>query len=142
MPAKQQPASLRHSTAADTTAAVDAFMATLDAPRKGQVQALREAILAVDPSIAEGIKWNAPSFRTQEYFASFNLRGKQGPMLILHLGAKARDLPDGGIRIEDPAGLLKWLGKDRAQVVFTDADDVRARIPALQAILRQWIRCA
>lgn len=140
MTAKKPPATTRHSTAADTTAAVDAFMATLDAPRKTQVQLLRQAILAIDPSIAEGIKWNAPSFRTQEYFATFNLRGKQGPMLILHLGAKARELPEGGLGIDDPTGLLKWLGKDRAQVVFDD--DVHSRIPALQAILRQWIRCA
>lgn len=131
----------RHASAADTTPAVDAFMASLDDPRKPQLQALREAILAVDPAIAEGIKWNAPSFRTHEYFATFNLRGKQGLMLILHLGAKARTLPAGGLVIDDPHGLLTWLGKDRAQVVFTDADALQARIPALQAVLRQWIRC-
>lgn len=130
----------RHATAADTTAAVDAFMAALSNPRKPQLQALREAILAVDPAIAEGIKWNAPSFRTHEYFATFNLRGKQGLMLILHLGAKARALPAGGIAIDDPQGLLTWLGRDRAQVVFADAADVQARIPALQAVLRQWVR--
>ncbi|TDK23749.1 DUF1801 domain-containing protein [Luteimonas aestuarii] len=131
----------RHATRADTSAAVDAFMASLDDPRKPQLQVLREAILAVDPAIAEGIKWNAPSFRTDEYFATFNLRGKAGLMLILHLGAKARDLPAGGLDIEDPQRLLTWLGNDRAQVVFADAKAVDARIPTLRAILRQWIGC-
>jgi hypothetical protein len=130
----------RHATAADTSAAVDAFMAALDDPRKLQVQALREAILAVDPAVAEGIKWNAPSFRTHEYFATFHLRGKPGLMLILHLGAKARALPEGGLGIDDPERLLTWLGKDRAQVVFADATAVSAGIPALQALLRQWIQ--
>lgn len=129
----------RHGTGADTTAAVDAFMAGLDHPHKAAIQALREAILAVDPSIAEGIKWNAPSFRTHEYFATFHLRAKAGVALILHLGAKRRALPADGLGIDDPQGLLQWLGEDRALASFADAADARARIPALQAVLRQWI---
>ena len=127
-------------TAADTTAAVDAFMAALGHPFKAEIETLRRAILAVDPSIAEGIKWNAPSWRTTEYFATTHLRSKVGLGLILHLGAKARALPEGGLAIEDPTGLLKWLGKDRAQVEFSSAVDLQARLPALQALLGQWIQ--
>ena len=101
-------------TAADTTEAVDAFMMSLDHPFKAEMEAVRRVILGVDPSIAEGIKWSAPSFRTVEYFATFHLREKVGFSVILHLGAKARD----GARpvIPDPTGLLRWLGKDRAIV--------------------------
>ena len=127
-------------TAADTTAAVDTFMAALAHPFKAEVETLRKAILAVDPSIAEGIKWNAPSWRTREYFATTHLRSKTGLGLILHLGAKARELPEGGLAIADPSGLLKWLGKERAQVEFSSAADLAARLPALQAVLSQWIR--
>ncbi|WP_457445033.1 DUF1801 domain-containing protein [Roseateles sp. P5_E4] len=127
-------------TTADTTAAVDRFMATLDHPFKPEIEALRRAILAVDPSIAEGIKWNAPSWRTSDYFATTHLRSKTGLGLILHLGAKARELPEGGLQITDPAGLLKWLGKDRAQVEFTSAVDFTAKLPALQAVLKGWLR--
>ena len=127
-------------TAADTTAAVDQFMATLDHPFKAEIQALRQAIPAVDPSIAEGIKWNAPSWRTTEYFATTHLRSKAGLGLILHLGAKARALPEGGLAIDDPTGLMKWLGKDRAQVEFSAAADLQAKLPALQALLKQWIQ--
>jgi hypothetical protein len=119
-------------TAADTTAAVDAFMAALDHPFKAEIEVLRRAIAAV-------IKWNAPSWRTTEYFATTHLRSKAGVGLILHLGAKARALPEGGLQIADPAGLLKWLGKDRAQVEFTSSADLAARLPALQAVIRQWI---
>ncbi|KQV96142.1 DUF1801 domain-containing protein [Pelomonas sp. Root1237] len=122
------------------TAAVDQFMATLDHPFKAEIEALRQALLALDPSIAEGIKWNAPSWRTSEYFATTHLRSKTGLGLILHLGAKARELPEGGLQITDPAGLLKWLGKDRAQVEFTSAVDFTAKLPALQAVLKGWIR--
>lgn len=126
-------------TDADTTAAVDKFMAALDHPFKEEIAALRQTLVDVDPSIAEGIKWNAPSWRTTEYFATTHLRAKTGFGLILHLGAKARELPEGRLAIADPTHLLKWLGKDRAQVEFTTAADFSAKLPAVQAIIRQWI---
>jgi hypothetical protein len=125
-------------TSADSTDAVDQFMKALEHPFKKEIAALRSAILAVDPSITEGVKWNAPSFRTKEYFATTNLRAKDGVGLILHLGAKVRDLPKGGVKISDPDGLLKWLGKDRAAVEFP-ASELKSKTRALQAVLRQWI---
>ena len=79
-----------HQTAADTSAAVDAFMATLEHPCTALIEALRRIILRADPSIAEGIKWKSPSFRTGEYFATVNLRAKAGIGLILHFGAKVQ----------------------------------------------------
>ena len=127
-------------TPADTTAAVDQFMAAIDHPFKPEIETLRRAIPAVDASIAEGIKWNSPSWRTTEYFATTHLRSKAGLALILHLGAKARALPEGGLLVDDPTGLLKWLAKDRAQVEFASAADFAARLPALQAVLKAWIR--
>ena len=66
---------------------MDAFLASLDHPFLREILALREIILGADPSIVEGIKWNAPSFRTSEYFATFHLRARDGVQLILHRGA-------------------------------------------------------
>jgi len=128
-----------HETRTDSTDAVDEFMKTLEHPFKSEIEMLRRAILAVDPAVAEGIKWNSPSFRTGEYFATTNLRARAGIGLILHLGAKVRDLPGGGVKIADPAGLLKWLGKDRAMVEFTTRNELKQKTSALQAVLRQWI---
>lgn len=136
MPASKRPP---HSTAQDTTAAVDQFMTELRHPFKAEIEALRRAVLAVDPSIAEGIKWNAPSYRTSEYFATTHLRAKTGIGLVLHLGAKAREFPSGSLAISDPGKLLKWLGKDRAILEFRTAKEVEDAIPALQAVLRDWI---
>jgi hypothetical protein len=129
----------RHATSADTTAAVDALMAGLRHPHRDAVEQLRRCILAASPAIAEGVKWNAPSFRTHEYFATVHLRAKTGIGLILHLGAKARALPAGGLSIDDPDAMLQWLAPGRAQIAFADADDARRRGDALQALLRQWI---
>jgi hypothetical protein len=139
MPTKN-PGSVAASVSPDSTAAVDAFMLQLDHPFKPEVELLRCIVLAVDPGIAEGIKWNAPSFRTTEYFATTHLRGKGAVGLILHLGAKARELPAGGLAIADPAGLLRWLGKDRAMLEFRCRAEIEAARTALTAIVREWIR--
>jgi len=128
-----------HTTPADTSNAVEVFMASLDHPFKDQIAALRKAILAVDTSVKEGIKWNAPSYRTTEYFATTNLRAKTGVGLVLHLGAKTRELPPDGVVIADPHGVLKWLGKDRALVEFKTAEEVESKLPALKAVLKQWL---
>lgn len=137
--AAAKPKKRAHASSADTTEAVDAFMKSLDHPFKAEIEAIRKKIKGAAPGIQEGIKWNAPSFRTTEYFATTNLREKAGIGLILHLGAKVRALPAGGVAIEDPAKLLKWLGKDRAMIVFRDGKDLAAKKTALAALVRAWI---
>ncbi|HVK38632.1 MAG TPA: DUF1801 domain-containing protein [Candidatus Kapabacteria bacterium] len=117
---------------------VETFLAALDHPAKSEILSLRALILGVDPSVAEGIKWNAPSFRTTEYFATFHLRAKEGVQIILHRGAKRRS--DGPIAIPDPHGLLEWLGEDRASVRFRDQADVAAKGAAFADVLRHWIK--
>lgn len=137
MPSK--PKSPVHDKPSDTTQAVDAFMAALRHPAKAELEAIRGIILSADRAIAEGIKWNAPSFRTTEYFATANLRGAAGLRIILHLGAKARELPAGGVAVDDPKGLLTWLGEDRAMIELSGPAQVEKHKPALRALVRQWI---
>jgi len=132
------PAPGRKITSTDTSEAVDQFMAKLEHPHKSAVVELRRIICAADPSIAEGVKWNAPSFRTTEYFATTHLRTKDGIGIVLHLGAKVRETP--AFQVDDPRGLLKWLAKDRALVNFAGVEDVKAHEAAIQAIVRQWIQ--
>ncbi len=50
-----------------------------------------------------------------------------------------RELPRGGVIVDDSDGLLEWLGKDRAMVVFASLADFRARRAAFERIVRQWI---
>jgi len=123
--------------ATDTSAAVDQFMTTLDHPHKTAIETLRQLICAAHPSIAEGVKWNAPSFRTTEYFATTHLRTKDGVGVILHLGAKVHEVPT--FQVADPDGLIKWLARDRAMISFAGVEDVKAHASALQAIVRLWI---
>jgi hypothetical protein len=122
---------------APTPESVETFLASLDHPLKPEILALRQIILGADLGIAEGIKWNVPSFRTSEYFATFYLRAKDGVQVILHLGAKTRDTA--GFVIADPESLLEWLAKDRASVTFRDLNDIDARRAAFTNVIRQWI---
>lgn len=119
---------------------VETFLASLDHPFKKEILALRQIILGADPSIGEGIKWNAPSFHTSEYFATFHLRAKDGVQVILHLGAKKRGNSASGIAIVDPDSLLEWLGSDRASVKFCALEDIEARRSAFANVIRQWIK--
>lgn len=119
---------------------VETFLAALDHPHKPMILALRQSLLGADPSIAEGIKWNAPSFRTSEWFATFHLRAKDGVQIILHRGAKKRADAAAGVPIADPESQLEWLGTDRASVKFRDLKDVDARRAAFADLIRGWIK--
>jgi hypothetical protein len=116
---------------------VDAYLAASDHPQKPALVELRELTLSADPSITDGIKWNVPSFRTTEWFATYHVRLKQGVGVILHLGAKKRNAK---LNVSDPSGLLQWLADDRAMVVFDDLADVKRKKRAYIALIREWIR--
>ena len=70
---------------------VTAYMATLQHPLKAEITSVLALIRNADPAIAAGIKWNAPSFRLTEWFATLNVRSQDAVQIILHLGAKSRD---------------------------------------------------
>jgi hypothetical protein len=127
------------SPAANDVSEVDAFLALLKHPRKREILALRSIILGADPAISEGIKWNAPSFRTTEHFATFHLRGNPGVQIVLHFGAKPRSGTDARKTIVDRAELLEWRSTDRATVTFADLKDVRRKERAFTEIVRRWI---
>jgi hypothetical protein len=117
---------------------VERFLAELNHPLKPIVLAFRSLILSADPSISEGIKWNVPSFRTSEFFATLHLRAQDRVSIILHFGAKKRDTS--GIVVSDPEALLEWLAHDRAQLTFRDLDDLKNKRSAVTEIIREWIR--
>ena len=67
---------------------VDALMAALDHPGKDGIELLRQAILGIDPRIREEVKWNAPSFRLEDHFATFKLH----PPMLRALGMANQSL--------------------------------------------------
>lgn len=132
-PSTSMPPPKRSARASDS---VESLLASLEHPFKREILAVREIILAADPRITEGVKWNAPSFRTTEWFATVHLRATDGVQIILHRGARARA---DGLEIDDPSGLLQWMGKDRASVKFGEMGEVKEKGRQFAAVVRQWI---
>mgnify|MGYP003394917002 CR=1 FL=1 len=121
---------------------VDTFLSEIEPTQRPILEAIRQSILEVSPHIAEGIKWNCLSFRTHEWFGTLNVRphrGKPAVLLILHAGAKVRPAEAAAIAVPDPAGLLEWLGRDRASVRFVDMDDWTGKRSALIEVIRVWV---
>src|SRR5688572_14989439 len=91
---------------------VAAFLSQLEHPHKSGVERLRQAILAVDPRITEEVKWNAPSFKLTDHFATFKLHPPKSIQLVLHTGSKPL-VPQRQFTLDAPEGLLKWAAPDR-----------------------------
>jgi hypothetical protein len=118
---------------------VDALMSALEHPLKADLEAARALVLSASEDVHEGVKWNAPSFRTSDYFATLDLRSKDTVRFVFHTGAKVKDSRDKGVPVEDPEGLLEWLAKDRAFVTVGRGAALARNGPALQALVRAWI---
>lgn len=118
--------------------AVVALIAALDHPLKKEIAAARRLILDVDPSIREAVKWNAPSFRTADYFATIHLRSTATLQLVFHRGAKAKVAKT--MEISDPHGMMNWRAPDRCVVTVGAGQVFTQRREALEMIVREWIR--
>lgn len=122
-----------------TDVAVAEYLRDLKHPLKKEYAAVRKMILGASPAISEGVKWNAPSFRTREWFVTINPRNKESVQLVFHLGAKVRPLSK-GFKIDDPAGLLKWVAKDRAMATLGAGAEIAANRKPFEAIVKAWIK--
>lgn len=131
-------ATRKPKTAAAAATSVAQFLAQLDHPHRAGIERLRELILGLDPRIGEEIKWNAPSFKLDEHFATFKLHPPKNIQLVLHTGAKGRSGAR-AFRIDDPDGLLTWPATDRCVLTLASGEALAAHETAVLGILRQWI---
>jgi hypothetical protein len=121
---------------------VDEYMKKLHHPLAELVQALRQNIIEVDPSIGEEIKWNAPTFfftgemkhsnpkEYRRYLVVFNLYQKDRIRLVFWRGSKVKDV----------SGFLEGDYADgRRLAEFHDMKDVKSKKVALQAVVKQQL---
>ena len=113
------------------TKKVDEFMDGLDHPLKTEVQTVRDIIKNVNKDIAEEIKWKAPSFSYNgEYLVTFNLWEKEHIHLVFHNPQISK--------VKNK--LLEGDYDHRRMVHFSDKDDIKAKKPALEKVLRDLIK--
>jgi hypothetical protein len=117
----------------------EALIAALAPPQAALVRALRDFLTALDERVKQDVKWNSPSYRTTDHFATLHLRDPHKVLVILHLGVSGK--PAAGLRerIPDPDALLEWRGADRAILTFENEAQLKARAVALRKLLRAWI---
>lgn len=116
----------------------DAFMRDLRHPLKADIERVRHAVLAAVPNVTDGVKWNALSFRTTDWFATVNLRSRDRVQIVLHLGAKVKS-GTRNTKVEDPRAMLTWLAKDRCLLTLPRGPAAPDDLRAVAAIVRQWV---
>src|SRR4051812_17341525 len=145
MPKKTNQSSAKRSVASaspcrehDDTAGVTAHVTRMTHSLKPILEAVRRAILAADPAITDGIKWNSPSFYCHGWFATISSHKPAQLDVVFFCGAKVRS--DCTVRnvINDPDGLLTWPSKDRALLSLKADVDLQSRLRFVQRIAGQW----
>lgn len=120
------------------TQTLESLLEGLNHPLQSDVEKVRQIFLAASPDIEEGIKWNSLSFKTTEWFATFNWRVKDQIQFVLHLGAKVKDATEVA-DIADPDELLKWVAKDRALLTLNPKDIEHVR-KSLTTLIQDWLK--
>jgi len=118
------------------SADVVALLSELEHPRKAGIEMLRKWILALDKRITEEVKWNAPSFKVVDHFATFRLHPPKNIQLILHTGAKTNAK---AFAVDDPVGLIKWPATDRAVLTLASEAELQKHKDAVLRVLGQWV---
>jgi len=114
----------------------------LDVSIKDTVETLRQIILNVSDEISERIKWNNPSFYYNGEMQPFNPKEYKREIAVFNLHKNRIMLVfPSGAKVNDTTGLLTGDYADgRRIVVFKDMDDVKANEPALQFIIKSWLK--
>ena len=113
------------------TEEVNEFIDKLDHPFKAEIQVVRDIIKNVNKDITEEIKWKAPSFSySGEYLVTFNLWEKQHIHLVFHNPAISKV----------KSKLLEGDYDHRRMAHFSDKDDIKAKKPVLEKVLKDLIK--
>lgn len=108
---------------------VDDFLSGLNHPLKHEMEAIRQVIMEVDPSITEEVKWGGPSFYYKGDIATFSPRVKDQAVLVFHQG---ETLPHRTV--------LEPAPKGKAYARFNSMEEVKAKSEDLKAVIREWIQ--
>jgi hypothetical protein len=118
---------------------VDSFITQLDHPYKAGINLLRAAIKRLDSRIVEEIKWNAPSFKIDDHFATFKLYPPKNIQIVLHTGAKPKT-PLRAFALDDPHKLLKWPAIDRCVLTLQSSAQAEQLEKIVTKMVKQWIQ--
>lgn len=123
------------------TEQVTAHIQKLDPGLQPVIEAIRQSILGMDPSIGEQIKWNNPCFYYTGEMQPFDPKEYKREIVVMNLfkGRIMLVLPSGA-KVGDTNGFLQGDYKDgRRTVVFQDLEDFRSKEAQLRAVITRWL---
>lgn len=125
--------------AAKSGDAVSRWLAGCRHPLRPVLDALRAVVVAAEPRLVEGVKWNAPSYAVGggDDRITFNLSAPDRVRLIFHCGVKQR-AAKGRAPVAD-RGLLEWAADDRGIATYRSLAEVQAAETALGELVRAWL---
>jgi hypothetical protein len=129
----------REKKKSPAVADVESFMKKLDHPYKHGIDRLRAAIKSLDSKIVEEIKWNAPSYKIEDHFATFKLRPPNNIQIVLHTGAKPKT-PLRAFTLDDPHKLLAWPAIDRCVLTLQSSEQAAQLEEVVIKMVKQWIQ--
>lgn len=118
---------------------VDEFMQNLDHPFKEGIEFLRQIIIKCDKDITEEIKWNAPSFKIKEHFATFKLYPPKSIQIILHTGAKKKENSKKFL-LNEKFKFIKWITNDRCVITLKSNMEPIKLEKEISQIIKSWIK--
>lgn len=121
-----------------------AMLNSYGAETRAVVEAVTHDVGAIRGVVA-GVKWNSVSFRaggeSGEWFATVNVRAKEGIVLVLHAGARGKNDIKALVSGLKAAQELRWLGVDRAVVNVESAADWKRKWKVLKLVMSTWAAC-
>jgi hypothetical protein len=118
---------------------VTAFLDALEHPLRGLIEQLRAVILAADPGLEEGIKWNGPNYSLHgEDRITMKIHPPKQVQVILHRGAQVREQPTERL-LKDECPLLAWKANDRAVLTFRHLEELGRHQVDVRNIVAKWL---
>ncbi|MBI1933340.1 MAG: DUF1801 domain-containing protein [Ignavibacteriales bacterium] len=119
--------------------AVNNFMNNLDHPYKEGIEFLRNVIKKCNDSIIEEIKWNAPSYKLENHFATFKLYPPKNIQIVLHTDSKLKGDPH-KFHLDDPHQIIKWAAPDRCVITIKSNKEAKELSNEISSLINSWIK--
>lgn len=119
---------------------VEQLLSLLDHPQVDLINEARTLIQRAEPALAEGVKWNAPSYALDgNDIITFNFRNYGPVSLIFHTGPKGKDTKTGRRLFEDASGLVEWLADKRFVLKVPDGRFLQTHAADITKLVQTWV---
>lgn len=116
------------------------YVADLEGDKLQQVELLRSMIVAIEPTLHERIKWNAPSYAlNDDDRITFGMNKEGTTTLVLHMGATRKEDKKAQPVLSDDHGLVEWKSDIRGLMAFESSQEITEHQSDITDVLKRWL---